>query len=163
MKSVEMYWKIINMEMNLWELAIYLNILNIPKDCQRIWGDFIFTVVCRDYDAETSRHMHYIPIAEGMIRDMKHITFPEGVFDEYRLLSLVSTLEQLFQLLRCSITSADIDEMWKIRGDFFRDLIKLCGGTDSPSDSQKSWRDIPVALNAASATFAHVTKGSMTI
>ena len=42
-----MYWKIINMEMNLWELAIHLNILNIPKDCQRICGDFIFTMVCR--------------------------------------------------------------------------------------------------------------------
>ena len=27
MKSVQMYWKIINMEMNLWELAIHLNIL----------------------------------------------------------------------------------------------------------------------------------------
>ena len=35
-----MYWKVLNMEMNLWELAIYLNILNISKDCQRIGGDF---------------------------------------------------------------------------------------------------------------------------
>jgi hypothetical protein len=47
MKSVQMYWKVLNMEMNLWELAIHLNILNISKDCQRICDDFIFTVVCR--------------------------------------------------------------------------------------------------------------------
>jgi hypothetical protein len=43
MKSVQMYWKVLNMEMNLWELAIHLNILNISKDCQRICSDFIFT------------------------------------------------------------------------------------------------------------------------
>jgi hypothetical protein len=47
MKSVQMYRKVLNMEMNLSELAIYLNILNISKDCQRICGDFIFTAVCR--------------------------------------------------------------------------------------------------------------------
>jgi hypothetical protein len=41
-----MYWKFLNMEMNLWELAIHLNIINIAKDYQRICSDFIFTVVC---------------------------------------------------------------------------------------------------------------------
>jgi len=31
------------MEINVWELAIHLNILNISKDCQKICSDFIFT------------------------------------------------------------------------------------------------------------------------
>ena len=35
--------------MNLWKLAIHLNILNISKDCQRICSDFIFTAVCCMY------------------------------------------------------------------------------------------------------------------
>ena len=34
MKSVQMYWKVLNMEMNLWELAIHLNVLNISKDAK---------------------------------------------------------------------------------------------------------------------------------
>ena len=29
MRSVQMYWKIFNMEVNLWELAIHINIINI--------------------------------------------------------------------------------------------------------------------------------------
>jgi hypothetical protein len=48
MKSVQMYWKVLNMEMNLWQLAIHINILNISKDCQRICGNFIFTAVRRE-------------------------------------------------------------------------------------------------------------------
>jgi hypothetical protein len=31
MRSVQMYWKILNMEVNLWELAIHINIINIAK------------------------------------------------------------------------------------------------------------------------------------
>ena len=46
MKSVQTYWKVLNMEMNLWELAIHLNILNTMKNCQRICSDYIFTMVC---------------------------------------------------------------------------------------------------------------------
>ena len=42
MKSVQAYCKVRNMEMNLWELAIHLNILNISKDFQRICSNFIW-------------------------------------------------------------------------------------------------------------------------
>ena len=49
MKSVQ---KILNMEMNLWELATHL--INMSKDCQRICSDFIFTVVCSDLQGNLS-------------------------------------------------------------------------------------------------------------
>ena len=41
MKSVQMYYKILNIGMNLWELSTHLDILNMTKNCQRICGDFI--------------------------------------------------------------------------------------------------------------------------
>ena len=36
------------MAMNMREIFIRLNIRNTTKNCQRICGDYIFTVVCRD-------------------------------------------------------------------------------------------------------------------
>jgi len=41
-----MYWKVLNIEMNLWELAIHLKYSKYFEGLQRICGDFIFTAAC---------------------------------------------------------------------------------------------------------------------
>jgi hypothetical protein len=62
----QIHWNILNMGMNMQESTIGLNILNILKDCQRICGDFIFTMVCCDSQNDSDSSMHSYAVLQAI-------------------------------------------------------------------------------------------------
>jgi hypothetical protein len=107
---------------------------------------------------KTRSHQPYITIASDIIRDMKATTLPEGKYNEIRHRN-VTTLEMLLMMILHYDTMTE-EVFCKARDELFRnciDVINLNGGTEAYPDSLKSWHDIPVSLNSASAMNAHLT------